>query len=340
VQTGFGWSVLLGDFHFRAVTSAIEGAPVALFSYDDAAEPLINFTDESTNDPTSWYWDFADGTTSTLENPVHNYLSNGSFNVCLTATNAVGSDTYCEVVEIDYYVAPVADFSFSGDPMVTFTDLSSNTPLSWAWDFGDGASSLEQNPVHTYAENGVYNVCLTASNAEGSSTECKDVTIGNTPQAPVADFTYTIAGLIVTFTDVSTNTPTSWNWNFGDGSTSTLQNPSHAYSTFGSYTVCLTATNAIGSDDNCLVLGLTDIDAWQEEVISVFPNPAFDYIAVSDADMKMNGSEWAIFNNVGEIVSTGILNGNPIPIGFLHAGIYFLRITGDESIGAISFVKN
>ncbi len=72
------------------------------------------------------------------------------------------------------------------------------------------------------------------------------------PVAPVAAFTGTptsgVAPLAVSFTDQSTNTPTSWSWTFGDGGTATAQNPSHNYTTAGSYTVSLTATNAAGSD--------------------------------------------------------------------------------------------
>ncbi|MCH8319126.1 MAG: PKD domain-containing protein, partial [Bacteroidetes bacterium] len=71
-----------------------------------------------------------------------------------------------------------------------------------------------------------------------------------TGSPPVADFTTNTtsitAGGTVNFTDLSTNTPTSWAWDFGDGGASTLQNPSHIYSTIGTYTVSLTATNAYG----------------------------------------------------------------------------------------------
>ncbi len=339
VETGFGWASLTGDIHFRAITSEIAGAPAALFSYDDIAEPLIAFTDESTNFPTSWYWDFGDATSSTIENPVHNYLSNGSFNVCLTATNGVGSDTYCEAVEVDYYVAPDANFTFSGDPTVTFTDLSTNTPLTWDWDFGDGATSTIQDPVHTYTANGDYNVCLTASNAEGGSMECKSVTIGNTPQVPIADFTYTVSGLTVSFTDVSTYLPTSWNWSFGDGATSTLQNPSHAYSVYGNYTVCLTATNAIGSDDNCIVLGLTGIEELNTLDFAIYPNPATDYLMIESSIQLNSDAQWMIMNDLGDVVIEGNLSSYSIHISDLADGIYLLKISNEVEQGTSTFIK-
>jgi serine protease len=155
---------------------------------------------------------------------------------------------------------PVA--AFSGTPLsgnypltVTFTDASTNSPTSWSWTFGDGGTSTAQNPSHVYTAAGTYTVALTATNAYGSNTLTKTgyvtVTAPNT-NPPVAAFSGTPlsgnAPLTVVFTDASTNTPTSWSWTFGDGGTSAVQNPSHVYTTAGTYTVALTATNAYGSN--------------------------------------------------------------------------------------------
>lgn len=155
---------------------------------------------------------------------------------------------------------PVA--AFSGTPTsgyapltVVFTDASTNNPTSWAWTFGDGGTSTAQNPSHTYTAAGTYTVTLTASNAYGSDSETKTgyITVTTQPtNPPVAAFSGTPTSgdvpLTVVFTDASTNNPTSWSWTFGDGGTSTAQNPSHTYTTAGTYTVVLTATNAYGSD--------------------------------------------------------------------------------------------
>jgi serine protease len=155
---------------------------------------------------------------------------------------------------------PVA--AFSGTPTsgtypltVTFTDASTNSPTSWAWTFGDGGTSTVKNPSHTYTAAGTYTVVLTATNAYGSDSETKTgyITVTAPPtNPPVAAFSGTPTSgtvpLTVTFTDASTNSPTSWAWTFGDGGTSTLQNPSHIYTTAGTYTVALTATNAYGSN--------------------------------------------------------------------------------------------
>jgi PKD repeat protein len=146
---------------------------------------------------------------------------------------------------------PVASFTTAqaaSPPLTTtFTDTSTNSPTSWSWNFGDGATSTAQSPAHTYAAAGTYTVTLTASNSGGSGTTTQSATV---VAAPVAGFTTSppggLAPLPVTFTDTSTNSPTSWSWNFGDGTTSTAQNPTHTYSTFGNYGVTLTVTNAGG----------------------------------------------------------------------------------------------
>ncbi|MEZ5015268.1 MAG: PKD domain-containing protein [Chitinophagales bacterium] len=222
-------------------------APEAFFMF--AGDPTVTFVDMSTNTPTSWSWNFGDGGTSVLENPTHTYTTNGTYNACLTATNATGSDSYCASVVIDSYLAPAAAFSWTGDPTVTFTDLSLNTPTSWSWDFDDGGTSILENPTHTYAENGTYHVCLTATNATGSNTACNDILISSY-LAPAAAFTWT-GDPAVTFTDLSLNDPTSWSWDFDDGGTSVLENPAHTYADNGTYHVCLTATNATGSNTAC-----------------------------------------------------------------------------------------
>lgn len=240
-------------------------APDCGFNADQTTINLgqtINFTDQSTNDPTSWYWEFGDGSTSTETNPSYTYSTSGTYSIKLTVENAYGSDTEIK----DNYIqvnqsgsAPIASFTAtprSGTAPVTvsFTDESTNTPTSWQWDFGDGGSSNEQNPTHSYNTEGTYTVSLTATNSYGSDTEEKTdyITVSSGGNTPIAEFTANTtsgsAPLTVDFTDQSSNNPTSWQWDFGDGGTSTQQNPSHSYNNNGSYTVILTALNSYGSD--------------------------------------------------------------------------------------------
>jgi len=237
--------------------------PVAEFSgspTSGVAPHAVNFTDLSSNNPTSWYWTFGDGGTSTAQSPSHTYNGAGTYEVALTTTNSGGSDTETKTDYISVSLPPAPEAEFSGTPTsgttpltVSFSDESANSPTSWSWTFGDGGTSSSQNPGHTYSDVGTFAVTLTATNATGSDTETKtDYISVSLPPAPDADFsgipTSGTAPLTVTFSDQSANSPTSWSWTFGDGGTSSSQNPGHTYSDVGTFAVTLTATNATGSD--------------------------------------------------------------------------------------------
>jgi len=137
----------------------------------------VNFSDQSTNSPTSWQWDFGDGNTSSEQNPSNTFNNAGTFSAALTVTNAFG--TYTETKDGFIVVSiPAANFSCNttggtASLTVDFKDESINNPTSWLWDFGDGGSSTEQNPSHTYHTMGIYDVSLTAINEHGSDTETK-----------------------------------------------------------------------------------------------------------------------------------------------------------------------
>jgi PKD repeat protein len=158
----------------------------------------VNFTDLSTNSPSSWSWNFGDGGNSTSQNPSHTYTVPGTYTVTLTATNAEGSDSEVKTAYITVYApaAPVADFVASNvNPSVgqsiTFTDLSTNIPTSWSWDFGDGNVSSVQNPTHSYTNPGTYTVTLIATNAYGFDDEIKVgyivITTGGTVNVTVSN---------------------------------------------------------------------------------------------------------------------------------------------------------
>jgi len=227
--------------------------PIADFSADSTADPKIDFTDKTTNNPTSWQWDFGDATYSTAQNPSHTYSINGKYKVCLTATNNDGSTKACKFITIDKN-PPVADFVFDtiSDPTIAFTDLSSNLPTSWYWDFDDfGNKSTAKNPTYKFKKSGWHKVCLDAVNAGGSDQICKNIYIKY--GAPKADFSFnnTLEPQI-SFTDKSKYSPTSWLWEFNDNNnTSTTQNPVYTFSKNGTYTICLTSTNSSGADSIC-----------------------------------------------------------------------------------------
>jgi len=239
---------------------------VASFTADptEGSVPLtVQFTDTSTNSPTQWNWDFGDGTTSTEQNPEHVFSGEGTYSVTLVVTNGDGSsDPKSMNIKVNSVpTPPVVNFTAqqTGPLTVQFNDASSNSPTQWNWDFGDGSTSTDANPAHSYAAAGTYTVNLTVSNADGSDTTSKAITITGTSASPTASFTLAPqigrSPLTVKFTDKSVNAA-SIKWDFGDGTTSTESNPSHTYTT-GFYIVRLTATNGDKSSTaaNIVIVG-------------------------------------------------------------------------------------
>ena len=226
--------------------------PVADFNYV-ATDLSVQFTDNSSNTPTSWSWVFGDGGVSTDPNPSHLYTVAGTYHVTLISTNSAGNSNPVQkdVTVTAPILKPVADFNYvATDLSVQFTDNSSNTPTSWSWVFGDGGVSTDPNPSHLYTVAGTYHVTLISTNSAGNSNPVqKDVTVTAPILKPVADFNYVATDLSVQFTDNSSNTPTSWSWVFGDGGVSTDPNPSHLYTVVGTYHATLTVTNSAGSSD-------------------------------------------------------------------------------------------
>ena len=155
------------------------------------------------------------------------------------------------IYNIQIIRTPVVNFTYSADLLdVSFTDLSENEPDSWLWYFGDGTTSAEQDPVHTYATAGTHAVCLQAGNAAGSAFSCALIEISDAT-APVADFSWETIGDTTFFTDLSSPAPTSWIWLFGDGTAGSGQYPTHNYAVSGTYPVCMKAINAGGNDIIC-----------------------------------------------------------------------------------------
>ncbi len=238
----------------------------------------VQFNDLSMCSPTSWLWEFGDGETSTQQNPAHSYTDAGTYTVTLTVTNAGGSDSLTMMDYVTVTSPPHADFDSvpSGNVCVgvtvQFNDLSTSGPISWSWDFGDGYTSSSQNPSHSYAGQGDYTVCLRVSNDAGSDTMCKPITVSQIVADFSADVTSGCEPLIVQFSDLSQCGPTSWLWNFGDGQTSTEPSPQHTYSNWGTYTVSLTVTSAVGSDTKT-----------ETSYIQVSATPVADFTAAPSA---------------------------------------------------------
>lgn len=229
--------------------------PVADFTSDTiagCAPATIKFFDQSSSNVIAWTWSFPGGTPTgaATKNPVVKYTRPGTYLVKL----AVNSSKYSTSITKDKYITidslplPLFDANING-ANVTF-DNNSLYFKSHHWDFGDGTSSTEENPSHTYKD-GRYDVVYTASNGCGSSKLKKTITIGS---KPIAGFTVAnpkgCVPYTVQFQNTSTNTAKFFTWYFqgGNPSTSTDKEPLVQYNSVGKYDVKLVASSGPESD--------------------------------------------------------------------------------------------
>lgn len=268
-----GAGLILGSVSNASVSvdtlAAVDKRPVADFIFapaSPAVKQAVQFTDTSTGNVRSRLWKFGNGKTSTAKNPSTTYANPGTKTVRLTVTNRHGSTTRTQtLVVVAGGTAPAASFSFSpaapaAGQTVQFTDTSTGTPTSWAWDFNDGTTAIVKNPSHAFVEGGAYSVTLTATNATGSDTDSRVVNV--VPPATLsASFTFTplspVVDEAVQFADTSSGGPTAWAWTFGDGAASAVQHPSHAYGAEGTYTVTLIVTNPDSTSSASLAVTVT-----------------------------------------------------------------------------------
>jgi PKD repeat protein len=184
----------------KFVTVSLGDPPVAAFEFQANKFDVV-FVDRSTGKPTSWLWNFGDCAisskcTSTVQNPDHTYSQTGDFTVVLTVTNAAGSSRATKLVTISNASAPQADFCYQRNGLtVVFTDISSQSPTAWQWDFGDcGTSpatckSSAQNPGHTYTSpGGTFAVTLTAVNSAGQSSRTRAIVVDGTSDSAAVCF--------------------------------------------------------------------------------------------------------------------------------------------------------
>lgn len=171
----------------------------------------LQFMDESWGYPTSWLWDFGDGTTSTEQNPIHEYADEGNYEVCLSISSDSCESTYCE----DVYVYGYGDLCYTWFDYVV-TDLavdysafyqgsdSNSMTATYAWDFGDGETGTGETVQHVYADDGYYQVGLTAIADDGSCevTYFDLVWVGDEFTFPVNGYVFLDNNAIADFADV------------------------------------------------------------------------------------------------------------------------------------------
>jgi PKD repeat protein len=318
----------------------------------------------------SYQWNFGDGQMGDGNDPNHTYAEPGVYQVCLIITDANGcvSDVCHEVVVEAGSGECNAEFTWEQIPGTLTVHFNSTSTsnfdiVSYQWNFGDGQMGDGNDPNHTYAEPGVYLVCLIITDANGCVSDvCHEVVVEAGPVCEAA-FTFEESdnGEIFFFNNNSFGATdfTEWHWDFGDGNTSNEENPQHEYEQPGIYTVCLIMTDTTTGceDDYCLELmygvepaqfGPGDIELKSTDAPTSLQNPdgvfslrytnpvqhelALSYYLFHDADVRielfdMNGyrliERWYPDQKAGSHEETLLLEQ-------LYPGMYMLVVTIGE----------
>ncbi len=229
----------------------------------------VTFTNKS-NNASTYEWNFGDGGVSSEPNPSHTFNQAGTYKVKLVASKeGKHNEKTLEIKVIGGTpdLKPKAAFSSNKTSCdapctVVFSNSSQNAD-KYRWDFGNGASSEEANPTHTFNNSGNFKVKLTASLNDKEDAITHEIVVSNKPTptpAPIAGFTPSKTNCMVpcsvNFTNQSQNA-TSYRWDFGDGTSSTETNPSHQYNALGQYQVKLVAINNAGqiTDIKTIIVG-------------------------------------------------------------------------------------
>jgi gliding motility-associated-like protein len=332
--------------------SASISQPVSIYE-----PPLARFTAASVckNQPTvfndqstsvnglivSWNWDFGDGATSQSKNPLHTYQNDGSYPVELRVMSSRGcADVYNDTVSI--FRLPQPQIFTTNNcvnipiTMIDVSDTSNNQTTNWLWNFGDGNSSADPSPQHTYQHAGTYVITLQTTNDNG----CKavDTIMVEAFPLPVAAFTGGpgCEGAPVSFQNqstIATGVIAYYNWNFGDSTTSNTINPVHTFNTAGTYSVSLVAMSDQGCTDTA------------QAVIVIHHNPVaqFQYtnhagcgplpVQFYDYSQSLDGNIVAWNWNFGDGHSDTLQN--PVNI-YYQSGVYNVSLTVTSEYGCVN----
>ena len=307
--------------------------------------------------PYSYFWDFGDGNTSNQVNPVHQYPGGAfTYQACLTVTDANGCDTtICELVTTN---CPTTSCNASFNPAYIACDSiwfvpGINDPVTYDyyWDFGDGNTSSEPDPTHTYSANGTYVVVMTIVDSIGgcsdSFTQILTINCAASPCNVQGIFQYYSDSSDCSYSFVSSawggQAPYSYFWNFGDGGTAAIAHPTHTFAP-GTWTPCLTITDANGCDTTvCEVLFSQCTSGLEEETsiheFSVYPNPTSGLFTIEiSADATVQ-----LFDIGGKLIyenSTINAGKSEIDISHLESGTYIITVIAAEKFESKRIVKH
>ncbi|MEX1002136.1 MAG: PKD domain-containing protein [Crocinitomicaceae bacterium] len=238
----------------------------AAFSAVHATCDSLWFYPVSTGSQYTYSWDFGDGFSSNSMYATHEYSSDGTYYVILNITDTINgcTDAYTYPLTIDCGACTVnADFAWVVDTsncsvQFTSTAFGGMAPYSYEWNFGDGNTSTQAHPSHTYPSNSTWTPCLTVTDAMGCDTSYCDVV--NVFCATSCDAAFSAVHATcdsLWFYPVSTGSQYTYSWDFGDGFSSNSMYATHEYSSDGTYYVILNITDTINGCTDAYTYPLT-----------------------------------------------------------------------------------
>ncbi len=364
----------------KVVAPATEYSPVSISALAiDVSSAIIPFsptfsvTANGGSDTFNYSWDFGDGATSTVANPSHEYTVAGNYNVTLTVsdsadtTNQTTASLSVTALGVPTIYSPISISGMSASksagvvdefmPVFTVLPSGGSGNYLYAWNFGDGASSIEANPSHIYSTAGVYSVTVTITdNLDSVNTAVGEMIVTAVTQpdnySPVVindfsiDMSAGIAPLPVEFSIIASGgmgNGLTYNWNFGDGTTGEGIDPSHTYSSAGTYNVSVTITDSADSSNIANgVMSVLVTDA--PEAIGIALTASNDFNG-STLDVSINATItggnapysllWD-FGNGEQISTTTDSNTSTVDYSYSEPGTYTLTvvITSAGGVGA------
>ncbi|MDA3893547.1 MAG: PKD domain-containing protein, partial [Salinivirgaceae bacterium] len=261
----------------------------AQFSYY-TNDSLVTFENETLGEITNYFWDFGDGKYSFKENPEHVYLEPGYFEVNLTTYDSVNKclDNTSEVIFVYYKEATFCNAKFkhySQGLTVSFTSEAAGDFSRHFWNFNDGSNSNAENPIHTYAKPGYYEVRYSIIDTTNGCFDSFSKIIfvegtggvGSASNQLKPKYSYfpNSKNYEIKFKDKSLGTITKWYWDFGDNSKAdTLQHPVYTYATNDYYRACLTASNEVNQKTKCKFIAVGDVSNSSTAYFNYFADTA------------------------------------------------------------------
>jgi gliding motility-associated-like protein len=303
---------LHGDF-FASKTDACVGEPIA-------------FTNASNLPGNLWEWDFGDGTGASTKNAVKTYTSAGTYTVTYKIKQDICGDT---IVKVDYiHIRQSIIPTFGADTTITCqtpitVNFNNTTPggVQFQWDFGDGTTSTDENPQHTYTGNSNYTVTLTVIDTSGcpASSAISSMIQTAKPKTKFSCDTIGCLGTPIKFVNTTYGGGDVF-WNFGDGTTSTSSPVFHTFPAYGDYTVSLTVTNSNGCDSTTTkTIHIEELEA-NFSVNNTF-SPCPPFVAIFQSTVSMSNIKYLW--NFGDGYSD--TTANPTHIYF-HPGLYTVQL--------------